>query len=65
MRKANPDDFLPYYWTNRLFGGVVPWLYANDTSFLKETKSRGGEWLWDGFYANDPPPPAAAAATSG
>lgn len=54
MKKANPKDFTPYYWTNRLFGGVVPWLYANDTSFLKETKSGGGEWLWDGFYANDP-----------
>ena len=54
MRKARTSDFTPYYWTNRLFGGVVPWLYANDTSFLKETRSAGGEWLWDSFYANDP-----------
>jgi ABC-type glycerol-3-phosphate transport system substrate-binding protein len=54
MRKARPSDFTPYYWTNRLFGGVVPWLYANDTSFLKETRSAGGDWLWDSFYANDP-----------
>uniref|UniRef100_UPI002FC970FC extracellular solute-binding protein n=1 Tax=Pseudarthrobacter sp. TaxID=1934409 RepID=UPI002FC970FC len=54
MRKARPTDFTPYYWTNRLFGGVVPWLYANDTSFLKETRSTGGDWLWDSFYANDP-----------
>ena len=54
MRKARPSDFTPYYWTNRLFGGVVPWLYANDTSFLKETRSTGGDWLWDSFYANDP-----------
>lgn len=54
MRKARPQDFTPYYWTNRLFGGVVPWLYANDTSFLKETKSGGGGWLWDSFYAQDP-----------
>ncbi|MFF2316385.1 extracellular solute-binding protein [Arthrobacter sp. NPDC058097] len=54
MRKARTSDFTPYYWTNRLFGGVVPWLYANDTSFLKETRSTGGEWLWDGFYAKDP-----------
>ncbi|WP_442544921.1 ABC transporter substrate-binding protein [Arthrobacter sp. KN11-1C] len=54
MRKARPQDFTPYYWTNRLFGGVVPWLYANDTSFLKESKSTGGEWLWDSFYAEDP-----------
>ncbi|GAB5077586.1 extracellular solute-binding protein [Arthrobacter sp. AD-310] len=54
MKKARPSDFTPYYWTNRLFGGVVPWLYANDTSFLKETRSSGGDWLWDGFYASDP-----------
>ena len=54
MRKARTSDFTPYYWTNRLFGGVVPWLYANDNSFLKETRSAGGDWLWDGFYANDP-----------
>lgn len=54
MRKARTSDFTPYYWTNRLFGGVVPWLYANDTSFLKETRSTGGDWLWDGFYAKDP-----------
>ena len=33
---------------------MVPWLYANDTSFLKESKSTGGEWLWDSFYAQDP-----------
>ena len=54
MRKARPQDFTPYYWTNRLFGGVVPWLYANDTSFLKESRSTGGEWLWDTFYGQDP-----------
>ncbi|GAB3567314.1 sugar ABC transporter substrate-binding protein [Arthrobacter alkaliphilus] len=54
MRKARPQDFTPYYWTNRLFGGVVPWLYANGTSFLKESKSTGGEWLWDTFYGQDP-----------
>jgi len=54
MKQANGSDFTPYYWTNRLFGGVVPWLYINDTSFLKETKATGGRWLWDGFYKNDP-----------
>ena len=54
LRKARPADFTPYYWTNRLFGGVVPWLYANDTSFLTETKASGGDWIWDRFYPNDP-----------
>jgi ABC-type glycerol-3-phosphate transport system substrate-binding protein len=54
LRKANPNGFTPYYWTNRLFGGVVPWLYANGTSFLTEQRAPGGDWLWDRFYANDP-----------
>ncbi|SEE90894.1 ABC-type glycerol-3-phosphate transport system, substrate-binding protein [Arthrobacter alpinus] len=54
MKKTGGKAFVPYYWTNRLFGGVVPWLYANDTSFLKETRSTGGNWFWDSFYANDP-----------
>ena len=44
------DDFRPYFWTNRLWGGVVPWLYINDTSFLDESKSTGGDWFWDHFY---------------
>lgn len=54
LRRANGRQFVPFYWTNRLWGGVVPWLYVNDTSFLKEQKAPGGEWLWRRFYANDP-----------
>ena len=50
MRQAAGSGFVPFYWTNRLWGGIVPWLYINDTSFLTETKSPGGEWLWDHFY---------------
>ena len=50
MRRAAGSGFVPFYWTNRLWGGIVPWLYINDTSFLTETKSPGGEWLWDRFY---------------
>ena len=46
--------FRPYFWNNRLWGGVVPWLYVNDTSFLAESRSPGGEWLWQSFYADDP-----------
>jgi multiple sugar transport system substrate-binding protein len=53
LRRANHEPFVPFYWTNRLWGGVVPWLYANDTSFLKEQKSPGGEWLWQRFYQGD------------
>ncbi len=50
MRRAADSTFVPFYWTNRLWGGIVPWLYVNDTSFLTEEKSPGGDWLWDRFY---------------
>ncbi|TDE97447.1 extracellular solute-binding protein [Occultella glacieicola] len=53
MRTTNTDDFVPYFWTNRLFGGLVPWLYVNDTSFLTETKAPGGDWFWDRFYPGE------------
>ncbi|ACQ79090.1 extracellular solute-binding protein family 1 [Beutenbergia cavernae DSM 12333] len=53
MRSANAADFVPYFWTNRLFGGLVPWLYVNDTSFLAETKAGGGTWFWDRFYPGE------------
>ena len=61
LRRSNRAPFVPFYWTNRLWGGVVPWLYINDTSFLKEAKSPGGEWLWQRFYQGN----AAAAGRSG
>lgn len=54
MRKGAPDDFRSFFWTNRLWGGVVPWLYANDTSVLVEEKVPGGSWFWDRFYTSDP-----------
>jgi multiple sugar transport system substrate-binding protein len=54
MRRGSPETFRPYFWTNRLWGGVVPWLYVNDTSFLVEQKATGGEWFWKDFYATDP-----------
>lgn len=51
MQAQSPENFVPYYWTNRLFGGIVPWLYANDTSILTEERFDGGDWLWDTFYS--------------
>ncbi|MFD6177551.1 MULTISPECIES: extracellular solute-binding protein [unclassified Isoptericola] len=53
MRDARGGGFVPYFWTNRLFGGLVPWLYVNDTSFLTEEKAPGGGWFWDRFYPDD------------
>lgn len=55
MQTGATGSFLPYYWNNRLWGGVVPWLYVNDTSFLTEEKAAGGDWLWSQFYPNETP----------
>jgi ABC-type glycerol-3-phosphate transport system substrate-binding protein len=54
LKQSAAGDFRSFFWTNRLWGGVVPWLYINDTSFLTERKAPGGRWLWDAFYADDP-----------
>jgi ABC-type glycerol-3-phosphate transport system substrate-binding protein len=51
MKRSNGGGFIPYFWTNRLWGGVVPWLFVNDTNILAESKAPGGEWLWEEFYA--------------
>ncbi|WP_231637090.1 ABC transporter substrate-binding protein [Microbacterium sp. No. 7] len=55
MKSSASGNFLPYFWNNRLWGGVVPWLYVNDTSFLTEEKASGGDWLWKQFYPNETP----------
>src|SRR3954462_6567445 len=50
LKRGGGSHFTPYFWTNRLWGGVVPWLFANGTNLLKESKAPGGSWLWDSFY---------------
>ncbi len=55
MQGSAPGSFLPYFWNNRLWGGVVPWLYINDTSFLTEEKATGGDWMWSRFYPDETP----------
>ncbi|TDC27973.1 extracellular solute-binding protein [Streptomyces sp. 8K308] len=50
MKRAGPDGFVPYFWTNRLWGGVVPWLFVAGTNILAESRAPGGGWLWDAFY---------------
>ncbi|MCI9890070.1 extracellular solute-binding protein [Micrococcales bacterium 31B] len=54
LKQTGGSNFVPYYWNNRLWGGVVPWLYAHDTSFLTERKATGGDWLWENFYPDQP-----------
>lgn len=53
LLRGMKGDATPYFWTNRLFGGVVPWLYVNDTSFLVEEKAPGGEDFWRRFYPKE------------
>lgn len=54
MRRTATGAFRPFFWTNRLWGGIVPWLYTNDTSFLRPSRFSGGEWLWQQFYPTTP-----------
>lgn len=55
MKDGAQGTFLPFFWNNRLWGGVVPWLYVNDTSFLTEEKAPGGDWFWSRFYPDETP----------
>jgi ABC-type glycerol-3-phosphate transport system substrate-binding protein len=50
---GQPEVF-GYAWTNRHWGGYVPWLFVNDSNLLTEERAPGGDWLWSTFYANDP-----------
>ncbi|WP_037852311.1 extracellular solute-binding protein [Streptomyces sp. NRRL S-340] len=59
MKRSGGAHFTPYFWTNRLWGGVVPWLFANGTNLLAESRAPGGDWLWNTFY------PAAERAGRG
>jgi hypothetical protein len=49
---GQPETF-GYAWTNRHWGGYVPWIFVNDSNLLTEERAPGGEWLWSTFYAND------------
>lgn len=43
-----------YFWTNRMWGGALPWMFVNGSNVLSEEKFPGGDWLWSTFYASDP-----------
>lgn len=49
---GQPETF-GYAWTNRHWGGYVPWIFVNESNLLTEERAPGGEWLWGTFYAND------------
>lgn len=43
-----------YFWTNRMWGGALPWIFLNGGNILTEERAPGGEWLWNEFYKDDP-----------
>lgn len=53
---TNEDGGPPfgYAWTNRIWGGWMPWIFVNGSNLLTEERAPGGEWLWDTFYADVP-----------
>lgn len=42
-----------YFWTNRMWGGAIPWMFLNGSNVLNEDRFAGGSWLWDAFYSGD------------
>jgi ABC-type glycerol-3-phosphate transport system substrate-binding protein len=50
---GQPEIF-GYAWTNRHWGGFVPWVFINNSNLLTEERAPGGEWLWSTFYADNP-----------
>src|SRR5205823_6646269 len=49
---GQPETF-GYAWTNRHWGGYIPWVFVNGANLLTEERAPGGEWLWSAFYPND------------
>lgn len=43
-----------YAWTNRMWGGWMPWIFVNGSNLLTESRAPGGEWMWETFYADVP-----------
>lgn len=52
-QSGNKTTEYGYFWTNRMWGGALPWIFINGSNILTEEKFPGGEWLWSTFYANN------------
>jgi ABC-type glycerol-3-phosphate transport system substrate-binding protein len=50
---AGGQETFGYAWTNRLWGSWGPWYFVNDSNFLTEERSPGGEWFWETFYSDN------------
>ncbi len=53
MRAIAESGKYGFAWTNRHWGGAIPWIFINGGNILTEEKAPGGEWLWQSFYASD------------
>lgn len=54
MRAIAESGHYGFAWTNRHWGGAIPWIFINGGNILTEEKAPGGEWLWQSFYGSDP-----------
>ena len=52
LTNVGGEETFGYSWVNRLWGSWGPWYFVNDTNFLTEERSPGGEWFWETFYAD-------------
>lgn len=50
---GQPETF-GYAWTNRHWGGYIPWVFVNGSNLLTEERAPGGDWMWSTFYKDDP-----------
>jgi ABC-type glycerol-3-phosphate transport system substrate-binding protein len=49
---GQPETF-GYAWTNRHWGGYIPWVFVSGSNLLTEERAPGGEWLWSTFYPDN------------
>lgn len=49
---GQPETF-GFAWTNRHWGGFVPWVFVNGANLLTEERAPGGDWMWSTFYPNE------------
>jgi multiple sugar transport system substrate-binding protein len=50
---SGADRQYGYFWTNRMWGGALPWIFLNGGNVLNEERFDGGDWLWNEFYTDN------------
>lgn len=51
---SGAENQFGYFWTNRMWGGAIPWMFLNGGNVLSEERFAGGEAIWNEFYKDDP-----------